>query len=242
MTAGMDALQARFRERASRDMELLGRCLAAGDPGAPEVETTAHKLAGAAGLFGYAEVGQAAHDIDRVFGAGLRPGREMIEILIDRLGAVVGEEPADSPAEPPADAPGGGETILVVEDDEVLRTHAEGQLRRLGYQVIGATDGDEVLAALDALPPIDLLFTDLTLPGETGGEALARAIRLRRPGLRVLFTSGRGAGQDGAAGEFLPKPYRRDALAAMVRRVLDSPAIEGLSSNPPDRPASTGMT
>lgn len=219
----MEALQTRFRERASRDLELFGRCLAADDPGAPEVEATAHKLAGAAALFGYPEVGLAARDIDGAFGAGRRPSREMLEVLVGRLRAVVMEEPAPGPAEPPADASGGGETILVVEDDELLRTHAEGQLRRLGYQVIGAAGGDEVLARLDALPPIDLLFTDLTLPGEADGVALALAIRQRRPGLRVLFTSGKRAGDADAAQGFLPKPYRRDALAAMVRRVLDAP-------------------
>lgn len=219
----MEALQTRFRERASRDLDLFGRCLAADDPGAPEVETTAHKLAGAAALFGYPEVGLAARDIDGAFGAGRRPSREMLEVLIDRLRVVVADAPVAAPAEPSAGAPGEGETILVVEDDELLRTHAEGQLRRLGYRVIGAADGDEVMTRLEALPPIDLLFTDLTLPGEADGEALARALRLRRPGLRVLFTSGKGAVDADAADRFLPKPYRRDALAAMVRRVLDAP-------------------
>lgn len=219
----MDPLQARFRERAARDLELFRRHLAAYDLRAPEVETTAHKLAGSAALFGYAEIGLAARDIDSAFAAGPGPSREMLENLVARLAGVCAVEP---PPETPAVVSGGAETILVVEDDELLRAHAERQLQRLGYQVIAAAGG-EVLARLEALPPVHLLFTDLTLPGETGGEALAREIGLRRPGLRVLFTSGKSAGDLEPGGNpgryFLPKPYRRDALAAMVRQVLDAP-------------------
>ena len=227
MNAGMEPLQARFRERAARDLDLLRRHLAADDVAAPKVEATAHKLAGSAALFGYAEVGLAARDVDLAFTAGRRPGRDLLEALVARLAGVCAVEPAASLTETPVAAAGGGETILIVEDDELLRAHAERQLRRLGYRVLVAAGGDDVLARLETLPPIDLLFTDLTLPGEAGGEALARAVRSRRPGLRVLFTSGKGGREAASAAApghpFLPKPYRRDALAATVRHALDQP-------------------
>lgn len=226
MNPSTEALQARFRQRALRDMELFQRHLAADDLGAAAVETTAHKLAGSAALFGFVAIGEAAREIDRIFASGGRPGREMLETLVARLAAAA-PAGADPAAEPSEAGGGGGETILVVEDDDLLRAHAERALRGLGYQVVSAAGADDLLARLDALPPIQLLFTDLMMPGAVGGEALAREIRRRRPEVRVLFTSGRAA-PEGPTGEgrFLAKPYRRDALAAMIRDVLDQPVNE----------------
>lgn len=219
----MDALQARFRERAARDLALLQDHLAADDLGAAAVEETAHKLAGTAAIFGFVEVGEAARAVDRTFSAGGRPGREVLEALIARLAVAAGAD-ADAASPEAADTPGGGETILIVEDDDLIRAHAERQLRSLGYRVIAAADGDAVLAGLETLPPLDLLFTDLMLPGAADGRALARAMKQARPDLRVLFTSGRAAdaGAGGAPDDFLAKPYRRDALAETVRAVLDA--------------------
>ena len=227
----MEAMQARFRERARRDLEVLRRHLAADDLGGEMVETTAHKLAGSAALFGFPGIGEAAREIDRALSTGDRPGRDMLETLIARLAAAAspGPQPAAASAAEAAGSPaGGGETILVVEDDDLLRAHAERALQGFGYQVLCAAGADDLLARLDTLPPIQLLFTDLMLPGAADGEALAREIRRRRPQVRVLFTSGRSPREP--AGEtappFLPKPYRRDALAAMVRRILNQPADE----------------
>jgi len=219
----LEPLRGRFRERASRDLDLLRRHLAADDLGAAVVETTVHKLAGSAALFGFAEVGEAARDIDKVFSAGRRPDRKMLEALLARLVAAVR---AEAGTDPEAERPGRPlETVLIVEDDDLLRAHAERALRGLGYQVICAADGDELLAGLEALPPVQLLFTDLMMPGAVSGEMLAREIQRRRPEVRILFTSGRaGPGGDVPGGHFLAKPYRRDALAAMVRKVLDQPA------------------
>ncbi len=227
----MEPLQIRFRERAARDLDLFRQHLLEDRPGAPEVEATAHKLAGSAALFGFPEVGAAARDVDRAFAAGGAPDRPLLEALVARLEAIcAGPDDAAAPAAAePADTPGGAETILVVDDDDLLRAHAEGHLRRLGYRVIGAAGGEEALARLAGLPSLDLLFTDLRMPGAVGGQALAEEIRRRRPGLRVLFTSGQGPA-DGLPPNFLPKPYRRGALAAMVRRVLDEP--RGDTDNP----------
>jgi len=230
MNPSMEPLRGRFRERASRDLDLLRRHLAADDLGAAAVETTVHKLAGSAALFGFAEIGEAAGDIDRVFSVGRRPDREMLETLIARLVAAVAAEMERGPElEPSGRSSGGAETILIVEDDDLLRAQAERTLRGVGYQVICAAGGDELLTELDALPPVQLLFTDLMMPGAVSGEMLAREIRRRRPEVRVLFTSGRaGPGGDVPGGHFLAKPYRRDALAAMVRKVLDQPADDAI--------------
>jgi CheY-like chemotaxis protein len=226
----MDPLRERFRERAARDLELFRRHLAAGDLGAGAIETSAHKLAGAAAMFGFAGIGDAARAIDEAFAAGRRPSRRMLETLIARLAAL---NPENAGAEPAMEARGGsagGETILIVEDDDLLRAHAERELGRLGYRVICAANGDELLERLEALPPVQLLFTDLMMPGAVSGEALAREVRRVRPEVRVLFTSGKAARGDrtGEApmGNFLAKPYRRAALAAMVREVLDRPVDE----------------
>lgn len=221
----MEALRQRFRERAARDLDLLRRHLSDDDPGAAAVQTTAHKLAGSAAIFGFPEVGEAAGAIDGAFAAGDHPDRALLETLVARLSALAPVETGTGAgAESSGKPAGGAETILIVEDDDLLRAHAERALRGLGYQVLCAAGGDEALARLEALPPFQLLFTDLTLPGAVGGEALAREIRRRRPEVRVLFTSGRAAGA--GMGHFLAKPWRRDALAAMVREVLDRPSAE----------------
>ena len=226
MNSSLEPLRERFRERASRDLDLLRRHLGADDLGGEMVETTVHKLAGSAAIFGFAEIGEAARDIDTLLSAGRRPGREMLETLISRLVAAVGAEAGTEADAARSGTPSGAtETILIVEDDDLLRAHAERALRALGYQVICAADADALLAGLEALPPVQLLFTDLMMPGAVSGDRLAREIQRRRPEVRVLFTSGRARpGGDVPGDYFLAKPYRRDALAAMVRKVLDQPA------------------
>src|SRR5207244_4132002 len=91
---------------------------------------------------------------------------------------------------PPASSPRGRETILVVEDDDLVRTHVEGQLHDLGYHVVAAPDGPSALRALAEIDQVDLLFTDVIMPGGLDGAQLAHEVHRRRPGLKVLFTSG----------------------------------------------------
>jgi signal transduction histidine kinase/CheY-like chemotaxis protein len=125
-------------------------------------------------------------------------------------------------------APAGSETILVVEDDESVRRFVVVALERLGYRVLPAGDAREALEILAAHPEVDLLFTDVVIPGGTSGRQLGETARAQRPGLKVLYTSGytRNSmvhqGKLDATVAFLAKPYRRDELAAKVRSVLDA--------------------
>jgi PAS domain S-box-containing protein len=119
----------------------------------------------------------------------------------------------------------GSECILVVEDDDSVRRLAALTLSSLGYRVIQASNGDEALEALGDGRSVDLLFTDLHIPGNTGGSELVRVLRERRIVLPVLVTSGFSAGHDDepiADVGFLPKPHSTGALARRVRAALDA--------------------
>ncbi len=125
---------------------------------------------------------------------------------------------------------GGAETILVVEDDMLVRNFVIAQLGSLGYNTIVAADSREALALVDSGAPFDLLFTDVVLPGGMTGRELAEAIEVRRPGTRVLYTSGytddpilhHGRLDEGVL--LLSKPYRKPQLAQMVRQALNGSA------------------
>jgi signal transduction histidine kinase/ActR/RegA family two-component response regulator len=121
----------------------------------------------------------------------------------------------------------GDETVLLVEDDEGVRAYSSGVLHELGYRVIEASDAASALEALDKEPVIDLLFTDVVLPGGVHGRKLADDVRKRRPGVRVLFTSGytRNAivhnGRLDPGVHLVTKPFSYEELAERVRQVLD---------------------
>jgi PAS domain S-box-containing protein len=114
----------------------------------------------------------------------------------------------------------GHETVLVVEDDESIRCLVAGALRRRGYVVLEAENGDEALR--QAAPGIDLLVTDVVMP-RMGGRELAAALRRHHPSLRVLYSSGY-AEDPSIAGEpsswFLQKPYTSRELAGKVREIF----------------------
>ncbi|MEX0730730.1 MAG: PAS domain S-box protein [Aquisalimonadaceae bacterium] len=122
---------------------------------------------------------------------------------------------------------GGNEHILVVEDDNLVRDHVTGLLRSLGYRITAAASGPDALDVLQQTPDIDLLFTDVVMPGGMNGGQLAELARNTRPGLKVLFTSGYTEnaivhhGRLDRGVHLLGKPYRRQELAAKVRKVLD---------------------
>jgi len=125
-------------------------------------------------------------------------------------------------------AEGGAETIFVVEDDNLVRNFVTAQLESLGYKTVSAGDGHAALQMIEAGQAFDLLFTDIVIPGGMSGRELADEIAKRRPGLKVLYTSGytdnaivhHGKLDDGVM--LLTKPYRRNQLAEMIRRALNS--------------------
>ena len=122
------------------------------------------------------------------------------------------------------------EQILVVDDNEEVRGVAERQLTTLGYRVIAVPDGAAALETLASNVQIDLLFTDVVMPGGLNGREVAQEARKLRPRLRVLFTSGYFEGALVRKGEieqdvqFIMKPYRRQDLAEKVRMLLSEAA------------------
>jgi CheY-like chemotaxis protein len=134
---------------------------------------------------------------------------------------------ADAQQHPGKLATGSGETILLCEDDEAVRQFSMESLGELGYRVIEAEDADSALKLMRDSAPLDLLFTDVVLPGGKTGADLAREARQLQPGLKVLFTTGYARSAlddnrvDGGA-EVLPKPFSIDELATRLRRMLDS--------------------
>jgi two-component system, cell cycle sensor histidine kinase and response regulator CckA len=126
-----------------------------------------------------------------------------------------------------AGAAGGHETVLLAEDEPAVRTLARRILQRAGYTVVEAANGAEAEARAASMPAIDLLLTDVMMPGGTGPELFRRLVATR-PSLRVLFMSGY-AEQDlfdraaiDRSAPFLEKPFTVEALTARVREVLDS--------------------
>jgi two-component system NtrC family sensor kinase len=121
----------------------------------------------------------------------------------------------------------GGETILLVEDDEEVRKFATEVLSEQGYKVHAAPDGAAALRLLEIETDIKLLFTDVVLPNGMNGRQLADEARRRRPELKVLYATGytRNAiihqGRLDAEVELLTKPFTADALARKVRQILD---------------------
>lgn len=120
-----------------------------------------------------------------------------------------------------------GETILVVEDDDNVRDYTVGCLRELGYTVREAADAISALQILDHDPKVDLLFTDLGLPGGIDGRILSERARGLRPSLRVVITTayaGTSLIHDGRLDpgvELLSKPFSFEALAVRIHQVLD---------------------
>ena len=120
-----------------------------------------------------------------------------------------------------------GETVLIVEDDPDVRLYTVEMVSELGYQVLSAADGMTALRLLEAHPELRLLFTDVGLPGGMNGRQLADHARQRRPGMKVLFTTGyaRNAivhhGRLDPGVEVIFKPFTYTDLATKIRRVFD---------------------
>ncbi len=170
-------------------------------------------------VYGFTRSAGGTAEIDSVPGQGT-----CVRLIFPASGEHVVEEGAASPAAALRGATL-GETVLLVEDDEQVLGMAVDSLRELQYEVVVARNAEEALGHLHRGARIDVMFSDVVMPGGMNGAQLASRARLIRPGLKILLTSGylgeRGAGE--LAGQDLPvlsKPYRRDELARTLRVVL----------------------
>jgi signal transduction histidine kinase/DNA-binding response OmpR family regulator len=140
---------------------------------------------------------------------------------------------ADSTAAP---VKGGTETVLVVEDDDGVRETSVALLTDLGYQVLKARDAQSAFTSLESGIRVDILFTDVVMPGPMRSTELARKAKALDPKIAVLFTSGYTensivhGGRLDAGVELLSKPYTREALARKVRHVLADAAQQTLAA------------
>ena len=148
-----------------------------------------------------------------------------VKLYLPRLaGDAADEAGLEEPLNPEAEQE---ETILVVEDDDDVRAYSVDILRELGYRVLEAQDGPAALRLLDRQPRVDLLFTDVVLPGGMTGAQVATQARALRPSLKVLFTTGyaRNAiihhGRLDKGVQLIVKPFSFTGLATKIRDVLD---------------------
>ena len=183
--------------------------------------TTKDELGSGLGLsmvYGFVKQSDGHVGIDSDVGHGT-----IVKIYLPRADAEI----SDRPSREKVTDLRGHEVILLVEDHEQLRRRAAGALARFGYRVLEATDGESALARLEAEPRVDLLLSDVVMPGKLNGPALARAVRRQRPAIKVLLTTGYAGsgelprGNDEAAMRVLDKPYTIKSLAHSVREVLD---------------------
>jgi PAS domain S-box-containing protein len=140
---------------------------------------------------------------------------------------------------------GGNEIILIVEDDPLVRDYVNTQVRSLGYAPLSAADAEQALDIIRGAAAIDLLFTDVIMPGSMNGRQLVEEARKLRSDLKVLYTSGytdnaivhHGRLDSGVL--LLEKPYRKADLARMIRAALGSTASTGSSRDIAAKPETT---
>lgn len=115
-------------------------------------------------------------------------------------------------------------SVLVVEDDVLLRLITADDLRAAGYNVVEASSADEAMTVLDSAVPVDLVLTDIRMPGSMDGLALAAIVRQRWPDLKIVVASGERPGQAAlaVADAFLPKPYDSAAILARLKTLMGS--------------------
>lgn len=171
-------------------------------------------------VFGFARQSGGHVSIDSTLGGGTR-----VHLWLPRHGGPADGAPiADDRGALPTGS--SSEIVLVVEDEERVRNYSVEALRELGYTVLHAPDGIEAMRLIEGGQPVSLLFTDVVMPEMTGDE-LARHARLRRPELKVLFTSGYTPDEAAIAqrlsdgGQLLQKPFGIATLAATIRAALD---------------------
>ena len=143
--------------------------------------------------------------------------------------AAMAEAPSPTPA-----LIGGVETILVVEDEEAVRAATVDLLSTLGYQVLSSEDAEQAMHVIESGVEIDLLFTDVIMPGRVSSLELSEAVMRLQPTAKVLFTSGYAEGVLSHDGKLLPgvhllpKPYTAETLSAHIRHLLRQPSSANL--------------
>jgi nitrogen-specific signal transduction histidine kinase/CheY-like chemotaxis protein len=174
---------------------------------------------GLATVFGYMKQSGGHINVYSEVGIGTT-----FRLYLPRAGRAEGEARAPAAAELPA---GRGETVLVVEDNAALRRVALRQLSQLGYDVLAAENAPAALALLETRTGIDVLFTDVVMPGGMDGLELARLALARWPAMGVVLASGfpqsRARAESGIplTVRLLNKPYRKDELAQALRAAVD---------------------
>ncbi len=174
--------------------------------------------------YGFVKQSQGHLDIESQIGRGTTV-RVILPAHRAQDDGAVAPPPAATAAPPRA---GTGQCVLLVEDEAAVRDFARDQLERLGYRVIEASDGPSALTVLQARADIELLFTDVMMPGGMSGRELAEAAHRLRPGLPVLYTSGYAADALTKDGQLEPgvlllgKPYRHADLASKLQEAMGS--------------------
>jgi signal transduction histidine kinase/CheY-like chemotaxis protein/integral membrane sensor domain MASE1 len=168
-------------------------------------------------VYGFAKQSGGTATIESTRGKGTS-----VKLLLPRATSTTGLAVPVTEAEPAAET--ASAHVLFVEDDaEVAEVTAE-LLEDIGYRPVEARDGDSALAALERDPTIELVLSDIVMPGRMSGLELARILRKRRPELPVLLATGYSQYVSPAAGEgfvLVEKPYRRDVLGALIRKALE---------------------
>jgi CheY-like chemotaxis protein len=152
-------------------------------------------------------------------------GGTTVELYLPASESDATEEPLASTAKIPPAAVSGTERVLVVEDDPAVRELGVSMLTALGYDVVAASNGAAAVAVLEQDDSVDIVFTDVVMPGGMSGPELARRARELRPDIKVVLTSGYPQNDDDSISlgkdELLPKPYSNVQLSTCIRRVLD---------------------
>ncbi len=174
-------------------------------------------------IYGFAKQSDGHVDIQSAVDRGTT-----VRLYLPRTARAAGPVPVAGGSSEPTEA--AGELILVVEDNATVRKSVVRQLQKLGYRTLEAEDGQQALAILERDPRIDLLFSDVVMPGGMSGRQLAAATRRKRPDIKILLTSGfPDKAGDARARErkeqVLGKPYRQRDLARKLREILQTEAV-----------------
>jgi PAS domain S-box-containing protein len=166
-------------------------------------------------VYGFVRQSNGQIEVDSAIGSGTT-----VRIFLPKLAG--NDTAAEGSVEP---IPRAG-TVLITEDDPDVLAIAVETLRALGYEVYSAANASEALTILRRGIPIDVLFSDIVMPGGMNGIELAREARRLRPGIRVLLSSGYSRlgiqPEDGM--KFIPKPYQMPELARQLEAMIEAPA------------------